>query len=114
LKRSAVFKITANGIGLCVRWRLKPQMLNLKTKLYMSTKVKSKNETANGTKPVLADSKKNRVRCTKNLVAKDNKVCFFENFEYDVMETTPILLLRNRYGQRHSITGEWLDFFYFC
>jgi hypothetical protein len=49
-------KMAHNGIGLCVRWRFKPQMLNLKTKLDMSTKDKSKNETANGTKPVLADS----------------------------------------------------------
>ena len=47
--------ITANVFGLCVRWRFKPQVLNLKTNIDMSTNDELKNETANGTKPVLYD-----------------------------------------------------------
>ena len=50
-------KITHNGFGLCVRWRLKPQMLNWKTKLDMSKNDELINETANGTKPMLGEVK---------------------------------------------------------
>lgn len=66
------------------------------------------------TNTLLVYSKKNRVRCTKTLVSKDNKVCFVKDHEYDVIEATPILLVINRMEQKHLITREWLNFFYFC
>lgn len=72
-----------------------------------------KNEQSNG--HMLTDSKKLRVKCTKDLIHGSGSLDFKKGSIYDVIEQDETrLLLRNEWGQRHSVTSEWKAFFYFC
>jgi hypothetical protein len=64
---------------------------------------------------ILADSKKMRVKCTKDLIHGSGSLDFKKGEVYDVIEQDNTrFLLKNEWGQRHSITDEWKAFFYFC
>lgn len=57
---------------------------------------------------------KSKVICTKNLVHGSGTLDFKKDGVYDVIEKGETwLLLRNEWGQRHSITDEWMPFFTF-